>query len=826
MNLKRMKGFAGKALSLIFMAGVLAGLVACGSNGDTESLGSSSQNGGSAKGRYVEAELPLPDLKDGGITGIYKVGDSLRLVSTSGMFDSADGGKTWSPIEFGTPKLKQIFQDNSFNGVVEVSPEGDMVLAYRLQNQPTKYLLITKDGTETEFDLNLPKDDRFSSFDLHLDDSADSSEPPEETAGSAGAAEVSLDDGESEVSEPEDEPEEDPYAFANTITKFHFLKDGTLVGLDQAGGIYHIDPKDGSFLHTVQSASATDFYTDFACTGSTLIAKTFESVELYDLSTWELKEKDETLTNFLMPNRSSEGGSAVTKSVGSGSGMASISDNAILFAGEEEDAVYICGSNGVYRHILGGSAMEQVINGSLNSLSNPSLHVQSMLKSSDGSFKAQYFMEDGKDGIFDYTYDPNMAAVPEKELKAYSLNDSAELRQAISVYQKAHPDVYINLEIGLTGDDAVTASDALRTLNTNIMAGKGPDVILLDDMPVDSYLEKGLLLDLNDLVKEVSGSEGLFDNIAGAYERDGKLCAIPTRFRIPIVDAKTDLLSGMNDLAGVADTVEKLRKENPDAASITGLDDLEGINNLITRMYAASSPSWKKADGTLDESKLEEFLIQLKRIYDTRTPPAEETGNSDAVTFSYSSSDDSGLDLISGSQLILFGTLSSPSSLATLSSVNKRLGNYEYGLLPGQAQNVFIPTQIVGVSAKSSRPEDAKEFVKFLLSSEAQQIDQGSGIPVNTTAFDALCTQDKDSGGGVAMFDEDGGSVYLQIIWPDEAEFAALKEKISQLSTPSLEDSVISSTVAEEGKPYLEGTADVKTAVDNIMKKVNLYLSE
>ena len=122
-----------------------------------------------------------------------------------------------------------------------------------------------------------------------------------------------------------------------------------------------------------------------------------------------------------------------------------------------------------------------------------------------------------------------MSAVPEKELKAYAFSDSTELRQAIAMYQKANPDIYINLELALSGSDAMTVSDALRTLNTNIMAGKGPDVIFLDGMPVQNYLQKGLLTEIGDLVKEVEDSDGLFENILSAYKTDeGYYCLLYT----------------------------------------------------------------------------------------------------------------------------------------------------------------------------------------------------------------------------------------------------------------------------------------------------------
>lgn len=48
----------------------------------------------------------------------------------------------------------------------------------------------------------------------------------------------------------------------------------------------------------------------------------------------------------------------------------------------------------------------------------------------------------------------------------------------------------------------MTEADALRTLNTEILAGSGPDILRLDGMSTKSYLEKDVLLDLSDLLTE------------------------------------------------------------------------------------------------------------------------------------------------------------------------------------------------------------------------------------------------------------------------------------------------------------------------------------
>ncbi len=46
----------------------------------------------------------------------------------------------------------------------------------------------------------------------------------------------------------------------------------------------------------------------------------------------------------------------------------------------------------------------------------------------------------------------------------------------------------------------MTTSDAIRTLNTEVMAGEGPDILFMDGLPVNSYIEKGLLADVSDVM--------------------------------------------------------------------------------------------------------------------------------------------------------------------------------------------------------------------------------------------------------------------------------------------------------------------------------------
>lgn len=137
--------------------------------------------------------------------------------------------------------------------------------------------------------------------------------------------------------------------------------------------------------------------------------------------------------------------------------------------------VYLASESGIYSHVSGGSVMEQLADGALFTLGEPTRIPVAMLVGENGSFLIGY--EDGL--ICSYVYDPDMPAVPEKQLNVYSLRDNASVRGAIASFRKKHPDVYVKLEIGMNGEDGVTANDAVKNLNTRLLANEGPDILLL-----------------------------------------------------------------------------------------------------------------------------------------------------------------------------------------------------------------------------------------------------------------------------------------------------------------------------------------------------------
>ena len=98
-----------------------------------------------------------------------------------------------------------------------------------------------------------------------------------------------------------------------------------------------------------------------------------------------------------------------------------------LFQGKEDGVIYLAGTKGLHRHVIGGSAVEQVIDGSLSRLSSPSYGLCGMVELDNQEFLAVF-----SGGIVvHFVYDPDIASVPSVKLKAYSLSENIYMQAAI-----------------------------------------------------------------------------------------------------------------------------------------------------------------------------------------------------------------------------------------------------------------------------------------------------------------------------------------------------------------------------------------------------------
>ncbi|MDE5939434.1 MAG: extracellular solute-binding protein [Lachnospiraceae bacterium] len=547
-----------------------------------------------------------------------------------------------------------------------------------------------------------------------------------------------------------------------------------------------------------------------------------DGLTIYDMEQEQYIE-DEVLHDFVEENykdRSGNGGSFYD----------------LYFFMGEENVLYLAGKKGLHRHVIGGNAIEQIIDGNLSSLGNPSYQLRGMSMVGDSEFMALF--SNGR--AVRYTYNPDIPTVPGEKLRVYSLRDNSTVRQAVNLYQTAYPDVYIEYEVGTETDSSVTREDTLKNLNMKLLAGDGPDVLILDHMPVDSYIEKGLLADLSPVMETLSGENALFENIVSAFRTEEGIYMMPCEIQLPVAFGKKEYTQGMTDLEGIADTMERLRENVPEK-NLYGFCTKKSIMKLFSMI---SVPDWTTEKGEINEEGLSGYLVNVKRIYDAQMQglAKEDIERYYDLSESYReryvySLDDSAemirtgvdyVDFVVGDRQFLYGTLGGDFTYAALYAV-QQMEEYEDCETVLMKPEIFYPQTLTGISAVSEHNEQAQSFLRFLLGKENQS-SLFMGFSVNRSAFDTIRETAKETGDEVyidmGVMDENGKVYAITGGFPGEKEIQRLQNWMESVSVPYIEDDLLEEAVYEEGALYLEGTQSLENTLERIEKRVALYMAE
>ncbi len=761
---------------LAVLAGASLLLGACSGQSGQKGLegmsSSASQEESLAMGRYIEEECALP----GGfpIQALHETqpGELECFVSPEdapqdwGVYRSADLGKSWEKQE--RPYLQDFFEQQGQNLTSAAFGEDGSLYILFYQDDPE----LTKrreekeaKGEQLDFAHDFPQN-RLVIFPVQ-GGMTETELAFEGTDGMAGSELILRPNGEKQL----------------LCASYRML--------------YQFDEATGEALHIF---TCEDQIFNYAVKAGQVFAVVYNEKEIqrFDLSTGEELER------LVQPNEMT-------------------GSDSVLSASQSEDALLMSERTGLYRYVLGGSLWERVVDGELTSLGLPSLSGRMLIDTVDGSY---YILSTQVAGgrrqqmLYRYTYSESVPAVPQGELTVYSLKDNDTVRQAIGQWQRRNPNMRVNYQLGLDEQGAVTRQDAIRALNTALLAGKGPDLLILDGLPRQSYVEKGVLYELSSFLEPKLQKGELLENMANACRQEGKIYAVPARFGVPQLWVSEEGGTHAGSLSEFAGWLSKQRAENgwiyPDMTP-------EGL----MRVFSVSCiPAWKQADGSLKREPLAAFLEDIRRMSETE-PESEQEYISlpeDMPPLSLL-----GLSFTTGGVLVLPGV---SQGFSEAKDACAGIGTMRDGVclpMPGQAQSLFVPQTVLGVNARSAKQEQALELIEAILSEPVQQMDFEDGYPVNAAAFEKSWHSPYSEIGVAYTFSgetADGQSYELSVSWPDEAFMQRQAGWIRELSVPSEEDTVLLEMLISETKGFFAGEKTAQQAADAVIKRTEAYLSE
>ncbi len=694
-------------------------LLSCGC-AQQQAASGGNQNAG--MGRYVEETLPLPAVagKEEYPVLPFTVGvcldGSLKMAAVSNkdiyFFSSEDHGETWRPLE----QMKEAYYEMQYPyaGDMVWTPDGSILLGSYQQSGQEMIPVCNKidpSGNVSVITLKLPEFDDLGKSSMSVNNI-----PVKE----------------------------------NELSLFQCDDAGDIYGIDRNRKLMKFSGTTGELL--------IDFYTynagvnRFHLAGNILVAEPGDRFWWYDKDSGEPFDKQEPIHSMLI------GGDAY-----------SMYD--MVFAGGTQENEILFYSNGnIYRYIMDGNALELVVDGTYNSLSAPDLEIYWMDAVSDEEIivlcrtNNQYQLKR-------FVYRPDVPTVPEKELRVYTLEKNDFVEQAVSIFRKNNPDIYVSLEIGIPDKDT-TRERAILNLAERLETGGGPDVLFLDGMEGESsiydYLE-----DIHRSISSINEETPLFENLLTG-DKSASVYAVPTRVQVWICAGRTVAA----DNGETFDALSAFAK-NPEISESYVIPSVS-YEALLTKLYGIFGNEIFDEAGDIQEDRLTKFLqgcnavmhsdhIQVSTSYNWE----EDETLKDRIS--------NGLNgLLSDKLIFTYVRLGSAQQFSGAVSLKNQLyPEMDYCFV----QNGIEPAGHVAVNKNSGKQDSAELFVKAMLSVEIQQIDIG-GFPVVVSAYDKLSENLNISGfygfGGLM----NGEQVMVHVKWADEEDIGLLKENIQTADIP------------------------------------------
>lgn len=583
-----------------------------------------------------------------------------------------------------------------------------------------------------------------------------------------------------------------------------------------------ISREDGRLIRTYESGG---YVTDFGIAGNQLLVFADDTIHYYSAKTGDPLPEETVFTEHLQMESGENTEEVVSSRV---------------FTGMGEQGILYVSKKGIYVYNLGGSVVEQLLSeGYLTGISSKT-ELMDVETDADGNIYlavSDRYSDNPTGMLLKYGYDKEQEAVPGTELDIYMLKRDTHMEQMISLFQKEYPDISVTVQEGMTGEDGVTATDAMKNLNTEIMSGEGPDVLLMDNLDAENYIERGMFEDISGIMEKA----GILENIQKAYEEeDGSIYCMPVRFGIPILAGGSGEIDNAVNLEKIADMTEKYENQYSDSFFPAYQTRWPGV--MLRFFGEISASEWMKKDRTLDAEKVKDFFQQVNRIYQAGQKADNASLDS---TYEYAEKmeriydknrrEESSLNsylvpCADGQALFSYGYLFSLEELFLLTTIEKQNSDISHRLLNGQAENCFSPEMIMGISVKAREKEAAELFVSFLFSEEQQKNNKEAGFPVRKSVYDSeeyweLGQEGNIEYGFSSTYNGESHDM-ITVVHSADDQIKEIQKLGKTLTMPSGGSRIIQDSVLEAGKRYLYGGTDLDKAVEQAVSQVKLYLAE
>lgn len=419
--------------------------------------------------------------------------------------------------------------------------------------------------------------------------------------------------------------------------------------------------------------------------------------------------------------------------------------------------------------------------------------------------------------------DNNTTSAGQKNVVVAVMAADPWLKAAVRKFEELHKDIRIEIkEYRATpqgGDGtampAMTEGDMdkfVQTVTAQALSGDASDLIEMSNLPQDKFIEKKVLLNLNDLIsKDASFDKNqYYHNILQTSQVGEGLYSIPFSFYLDrVIKANVSLLNEANitidDSAWTWDQLKDIAKklQSQTSSSTPTFSNMPPVQMLYDYIDANYSKLVGQGKANFDTDSFRDTMEQIKAMYDEGVMSTEYIMDESKGLFS--------LNGLVEPVSALMDLLRPDTQFLQMPSFDGKPGGFGYRTL-----------QRFGINSKSKVQPEAWEFIKFLLSEEMQASPQLGGYPINKNAMDQKLEEARQ------MMEQ--GKIPVPEGQPDaetlKQTVQQLKQILESVRTKAPADFKVSAIAIEEFQSYMSGQKSAEEVSKLIQNRVTTYLNE
>ncbi|WP_028594577.1 ABC transporter substrate-binding protein [Paenibacillus assamensis] len=400
-------------------------------------------------------------------------------------------------------------------------------------------------------------------------------------------------------------------------------------------------------------------------------------------------------------------------------------------------------------------------------------------------------------------------------------------------YEARYPHITIDVQYTeFTDADAEAKLEKYKkTIGTAMLSGKGPDLIEMDELPTESYVNKKLLVNLGSMMDQddTFNKNDYFNPIFEGIKVNGGLYGMPMGFFVYGLIGNETMIEKSNvkiddrnwNWSQFATITKEISKTVDGGTSGLGVGGAAGImtadfkvsqfvSEFVNDQYAAFVDQ-ESGKANFESTAFINLLKEVKHLVDEKVIDPAASNSIFRETLIRTPEDY--VHALKQSQFY-------PNNLDFKAKLYLRPNG------SGQEAGGYFRTyQTVGLNAKSEVKEEAWHFLKFMMSEEMKDAAGSWGFPLNKESYALLVKKALEK--GKVESDQTIGSLKGVVYDITQADIDELDKFLVNAKYPvQFKESKINEIITEESHAYLTGQKSAEAVASLIQNRVTTVLNE